>query len=171
MAVFILLMAPFLVATMVAVLAYAPPELKSYAYAALAFMILLAGLTSTVNFALLTVKHQSLAVSSPWLSLFLPYKWPAVAYALDLFAWDWFFALSMLFAAPVFRKGGLERVVRILMIVSGVLSLLGLILLTVSPAQATVIGILGWGVAGPIVFLLIANVFGRAHPIARSPTT
>lgn len=77
----------------------------------------------------------------------------------------------MLFAAPVFRKGGLERVVRILMIVSGVLSLLGLILLTVSPAQATVIGILGWGVAGPIVFLLIANVFGCAHPIARSPTT
>lgn len=164
MASLIVLMAPFLVVTMVAVLAYAPPELKSFAYASLAFMILLVVTTSSVNFPLLTVSRQAVANSSPWLSLFLPYKWPAVAYALDLFAWDWFFALSMLFAAPVFRKGRLEKPVRALMIVSGVLGLLGLIWLPISPLQATVIGILGWGVAGPIVFLLLAKLFGRAHP-------
>ncbi len=56
MALLIVLMAPFLIVTMVAVRAYAPPELKSLAYAALAFMILLAGITSSVNFALLIVK-------------------------------------------------------------------------------------------------------------------
>jgi hypothetical protein len=170
MALLIVLMAPFLVVTMVAVLAYAPPELKSYARAALAFMILLAGTTSSVNFALLIVSRQVVAKSSLWLSLFLPYKWPAAAYAMDLFAWEWFFALSMLFAAPVFRKGGLEKAVRLLMIVSAVLSLLGLIWLLISPIQATAIGILGWGVAGPIVFLLLAKVFGRAQPeTARFP--
>jgi hypothetical protein len=163
MALLIILMAPCLVVAMVAVHAYASPELKSYASAALAFMILLAGTTSAVNFALLTVGRQADAAQSPWLSLFLPYKWPAAAYALDIFAWDWFFALSMLCAAPVFRKDGLEKAVRILMIVSAVLSLLGLLWLLVSPVQAILIGILGWGVAGPIVFLLLAKIFGRAH--------
>lgn len=82
---------------------------------------------------------------------------------MDIFAWGWFFALSMRFAAPVFRHGRLERAVRLLMIVSAVLCLLGLIWLLVSPIQATVIGILGWGVAGPVIFLLLAKVFGRAQ--------
>ena len=171
MALLIVLMMPFLVVTMVVILAYAPPDLKSYARAALVFMILLAGTTSTVNFGLLVSSHQAIAESSPWLLLFLPFKWPALAYALDVFAWDWFFGLSMLFAAPVFRDGRLERLVRLLMIGSGLLSLVGLIWLLVSPFQATIIGILGWGVAGPIVFLLIAMVFGRAQPeAAQFPT-
>jgi len=170
MAMLIVLMAPFLVVTMVAVHAYTSPELKSYSLAALVFMILLAGTTSSVNFALLIASRQADA-ASPWLSLFLPYKWPAVAYAMDLFAWGWFFALSMVFAAPVFQNGRLERAVRILMIVSAALSLLSLIWLTISPAQATILGILGWGVAGPIVFLLLAKVFGRTQPVPGELTT
>jgi hypothetical protein len=34
--------------------------------------------------------------------LFLSFKWPSVSYALTILAWDVFFALSVLFAAPVF---------------------------------------------------------------------
>jgi hypothetical protein len=50
-----------------------------------------------------------------------------VVYTLDILAWDFFFALSMLFAAPVFKGGRLETMVRILMIASGIVSLAGLI--------------------------------------------
>jgi hypothetical protein len=88
-----------------------------------------------------------------------------VAYALDILAWDWFFALSMLFAAPVFREGRLEKTVRVLMIISGVLSLVGLIGVPLADMQVLSIGILGYGVATPVVFLLLGVVFGRTQPV------
>jgi hypothetical membrane protein len=68
----------------------------------------------------------------------------------------------MLFAAPVFRKGRLERTVQILMIVSGVLSLAGLIGVPLEDMQVRTIGVLGYAVVSPIVFLLLGMVFGRA---------
>jgi hypothetical protein len=164
MSALVVLMAPFLVITMVAVHAYAAPEHKSYSLAALVFMILLTGITSIVNFALFSVARQPTPASSMWVASFIPSSWPPLPQALDFFAWDWFFALSMLLAAPVFRGGRLENAVRALMILTAVLCLLGLAWLPVSPAQANTIGIIGWGVAGPIVFLLLANLFTRIKP-------
>lgn len=122
----IIFMAPLMVISMVAVHAYAPPEVKVYSLTALIFMILLAGITSSVHFVILTVSRQIEATGWRWVPLF-SFKWPSVAYTLDILAWDWFFALSMLFAAPVFQRGWLEKTVRNLMIVSAVLSLAGLI--------------------------------------------
>jgi hypothetical protein len=166
MALLIVLMAPLMVACMVAVHAYASPELKAYSLTALAFMILLAGITSGVNFAILAVGRQIEAAQLPWISLFLPYKWPSsVAYALDILAWDWFFALSMLSAAPVFKEGKLERIVQILMIVSGVFCLVGLIGVPFAGVPALSVGIIGYGVVAPVAFLLLAVVFGRTKPV------
>lgn len=165
MALLLILMASLLVVTMVAVHAYAAPEHRVYSMTALAFVILLVGITSSVNFAVLIVSSQADFAGAPWLPLFLPYKWPAVAYAMDVFAWDWFYALSMLCAAPIFRGGRLERMVRTVMLVSGGLSLLGLIVLPFAVLPAIVISIVGWGVAGSIVFLLLAIVFGRTRPV------
>jgi hypothetical protein len=165
MALLLVLLAPFMVVAMVAVQAYADPGRRAYASTALVFMILMAGITSSVNFAILTVSQEIDAAGAAWLPLFLPYKWPSVAYSLDILAWDWFFALAMLFAAPVFRDGWLERSVRILMIASGVLSLVGLIGLPLAGSQALSIGILGYGVAAPGVFLVLALIFGRAQPV------
>ena len=165
----IVLMAPFLVITMVAVHAYAAPQWKSYSLAALAFMIMLATLTSTVNFALLTAARQPTGATSTWAASFIPSGWPPVPQALDFFAWDWFFGLSMLLAAPVFGVGRLAKAVRALMLLTAALCFLGLAWLPVSPPQATIIGILGWGVAGPIVSLLLANLFTRLRPGSGQP--
>lgn len=164
MSLLMVLMAPFLVITMVAVHAYAAAGHKSYSLAALAFMTLLAGITSGVNFTLFAVARQPSPALSLWVSPFVSPGWPPLPQALDLFAWDWFFALSMLLAAPVFRGGRLENAVRALMLVTGALCILGLVWLPFSPSQANVIGILGWGVAGPIVCLLLANLFTRIRP-------
>ncbi len=169
MSALVVLMAPFLVITMVAVHAYAAPEHKSYSLAALAFMILLTGITSIVNFALFSVARQPTPTPSLWIASFVPSSWPSLAQALDFFAWDWFFALSMLLAAPVFRGGRLENAIRALMILTAVLCLLGLVWLPVSPGQANTIGIIGWGVAGPIVCLLLANLFTRIKPESDLP--
>jgi len=164
MSLLIVLMAPFLVITMVAVHAYAMPELKSYSLAALAFMVLVAGITSIVNFTLFFVARQPTQAAFPWVMAYLPSGWPPLPFALDFFAWDWFFALSMLFAAPLFWGGTLEKAVRMLMILSAVLCILGLVLLPISPTQGVIVGTLGWGVAGPIVFLLLARLFTRTQP-------
>ena len=118
------------------------------------------GITSSVHFVILTVSRQLEANSVSWL---LSFKWPSVAYTLDILAWDWFFALSMLFAAPVFGVGRLEQTVRILMIVSGVLSLAGLIGVPLANMQIRNIGIIGYGVVAPVVFLLLGIVFGRTQ--------
>lgn len=164
MSLLIVLMAPFLVITMVAVHSYAAAEHKRESLAALAFMILLAGITSTVNFALFALARQPASTPAPWIMSFISTGWPPLPQALDFFAWDWFFALSMLLAAPVFRGGRLENAVRLLMLVTAALCILGLVWLPISPPQAALIGTLGWGVAGPIVFLLLANLFTRTQP-------
>lgn len=160
----IVIMAPLMVVAMVAVHAYAPSEVKAYSFAALIFMIILAGITSSVHFVILTVSRQIEATGLPWVPLLLSFKWPSVVYALDILAWDWFFALSLLFAAPVFRGGRLEVTVRILMIVSGSLSLAGLIGVLLADMQVRNIGIIGYGLMAPVVFLLLGIVFGRTQP-------
>jgi hypothetical protein len=159
----IVLMAPLMVASMVAVHAYASPETKAYSLTALALMILLAGITSSVHFVILTVSRQIEATGLPWVPLFLSFTWPSVAYTLDILAWDWFFALSMLLAAPVFKVGRLEKTLRILMVVTGVLSLAGLIGVPLADMQVRLIGVVGYVGVSLVVFPLLGIVFGRAH--------
>jgi hypothetical protein len=165
----ILPMAPLMVVSMVAVHAYAAREAKAYSFVALAFMILLAGITSSVHFVILTLSSQIDAARLPWLPLFLSFTWPSVPYALDILAWDFFFALAMLFAAPVFTGGRLETTVRILLIVSGVLSLVGLIGVPLAHMHVWFwyavrnIGILGYAGVAPVAFLLMGMLFGRTQ--------
>ncbi|MBE9047271.1 hypothetical protein IQ255_23205 [Pleurocapsales cyanobacterium LEGE 10410] len=157
----IVLIAPLMVIVMIAVHAYASHEVKAYSFTALIFTILLAGITSSVHFVILTVSRQIKATELDWFPLFLSFKWPSVVYTLDILAWDWFFALSMFCAAPVFKVGRLEIIVRNLMIISGVLSLVGLIGVPLANMQIRNIGIIGYGVVAPIVFLLLGIVFRR----------
>lgn len=163
MALLVVVMGPFLVLSMVAIHAYAAPINKPYSLAALIFMIACVSITSCINFLLLVVSSQPDLFSESWRALFLPCKWPAPAFILDNFVWDWFFGISMLLAVPIFSGNPLKTALRFVMILSGILCLVGLIWFAVSPAQAIIIGILGWGAAGPIVFLLLANIFGRVQ--------
>lgn len=168
----ILLIAPLLVVTMVAVHAYASSEVKAYSLTAMIFMTLLAGITSSVHFVIFTVSRQIEITGLSGFPLFFSFRWPSVAYALDILAWDWFFALSMLCAAPVFKRDKLERMVQILMIVSGGLSLVGLIGVPLANMQIRNIGIIGYSVVAPVVFLLLGIVFGRIkHTVEDAFTT
>ena len=161
----IVVIAPLMVIVMVAVHAYASPETKMYSLTALAFMVLMASITCTVHFVILTVSRQIESAGFPWASLFFSFKWPSIAYTMDILAWDFFFALSMLFAAPVFKIGRLEKTVRILMIVSGLLSLAGLIGVPLENMNVRNIGILGYAGVSMVVFLLLGIVFGRTQQL------
>jgi hypothetical protein len=135
----IILMMPVMVALMVAIHAWASPETKVFSVMALVFMGLLAGLTCGVHFVILTVSRDAAFAGLPWLPLFLSFKWPSVAYALEILAWDVFFPLSVLSAAPVFSGSRLATSIRVLMTV-------------------------GYAGVFPVAALLLAFLFYRATP-------
>lgn len=152
--------APLMVVTLVAVHSYARPEVKLYSLMALILMALMAGITSSVHFTIVSVSRQIAAVGLPSATLLFSFRWPSVAYALDILAWDWFFALSMLCVAPVFKGGRLEKTVRSLMVISGVLSLGGLVGVPLGNMQVRMVGLVGYGVVAPVAFLLLGRVLG-----------
>jgi hypothetical protein len=70
----------------------------------------------------------------------------------------------MLFGAAVFKGSRLSLpVVRITMIASGVLSIAGLLFLSLGNIQFRMIGILGYAGLAPVVFLLLAKVFAKVE--------
>ena len=129
-------------------------------------MGLLAGVTCSVHFVILTLSRQAAFAGQPWLSLFLSFRWPSVVYALDILGWDIFFALSMLFAAPVFGGSRLTVSIRMLTIASGVLSLAGLGGVVAGDMQLRNIGIVGYLGVFLVVAFLLAVLFSQTRPVA-----
>lgn len=160
----ILLLAPLLVIVMIAVHAYASAEAKVYSATALTMMILLAGITSMVHFVILTVSRPLIATGQEWVPFLLSFTWPSVFYALDILAWDWFFALALLFAVPVFAGGRLETAARILLLVAGLLSLAGLIGVPLADMQVRLLGVVGYVGVAPFAFALLGVILGRTQP-------
>ena len=150
--VLIIIMMPVMVALMVVVHAWAPVHAKALSLISLVFMGLLAGVTCSLHFVILTLSRQPEFTGQPWLPLVFSFSWPSIAYALDILGWDVFFALSMLFAAPFFRGSRLTAWIRVLMIASGVLALAGLSGVMIGDIRLRNIGIVGY--VG--VFLVVA---------------
>ena len=167
----ILLLVPPLIISMIAVHAYAPQAAKPYSSAALVFMIMMGVITSCLHFVILTVSRPIEAAGLTAAPLLFSFKWPSVAYTLDILAWDWFFALSLLFAVPVFKDTRLERSLRYVLLASGVLSLIGLLGVPLAIMHVEYwlivrnIGIIGYALVSPIAFLLLAIVFGRTRHV------
>ncbi len=161
----IVVMAPLIIIVMVTVHSYASSETKMYSLIALAFMVIMAAITCSVHFVILTVSRQIEAAGFVWASLFFSFKWPSVVYALDILAWDFFFALSMLFAAPVFKTDRLEKTVRVLMVTNGLLSLAGLIGVPLADMNIRNIGIIGYVGVSIVMFPLMGVILGRTQQI------
>jgi hypothetical protein len=167
----IILMSPLMVVTMVAVHGYAPRGARMYSLSALGFMILCAGVTTGVHFVELSVARRIDPASMPGYSQLFAWEWPSVLYALDIVAWDWFFGLSMFLAALVFKGGKLHTSVRACMILSGTLSIAGLLGAALGDMQLRGIGIVGYAVVFPVVCLLLAVVFSRTRPLPKNRKT
>jgi hypothetical protein len=162
--VLIIVMMPAMIALMVAVHAWAPMHAKTLSITSVVFMGLLAGVTCSLHFVILTLSRQPEFTAQSWLPLVLSFEWPSVAYALDILAWDIFFPFSMLFAAPVFHGSRLAAWIRVLMIASGVLSLAGLSGVVAGDMQLRNIGIVGYVGVFLVVAALLGVLFYRATP-------
>ena len=159
--VLMILFAVMLVILTAALYSYAPIERKTFALAALAFVVVFTVLICGVHFASLTVGRQIAAGALPLLSHQLNLEeWPTLAMSLDLLAWGFFLGVSLLSAATVFTGAASHRV-RLSMIVAGVLCLAA----TLGPASGRLsiqyLGIAGCAFALPVACALLAMRFRK----------
>jgi hypothetical protein len=166
MEILIIALMPAMVTLMVAVHEWAPPDAKSLSLTSLLFMSILACVTTTLHFTILTLSRDAAFAQQPWARLIFSFEWPSVAYAVDIVAWDFFFALSMLFAAPIFRGTPLRTSIRLLMGLSGALALAGLSGVLLGDMRFRNIGIAGYVGIFPVVTALLARMFYGTQPAA-----
>jgi hypothetical protein len=160
----IIVMTPAVLAMMVAVHAWAPTQLQVLSLTAVVFTGLLALVTCTLHFVILTLSRNPAFADEPWLPLIMTFKWPSLAYAVDIVGWDIFFPLAMLFAAPVFNGSPLAICIRWLMVTSGVLAFAGLLGVVLDDMQWRNIGIAGYVPVFLIVVVLLGVLFYRTVP-------
>jgi hypothetical protein len=129
---------------------------------AVGWMVLLAGSTMIVHFVNLTLWRQLSAQQKIDYVRFLGWEWPSMLFAIELVAWHLFFGLSMFFAAFAFTGKGLEKAVRIVLLATGMLCIVGLIGPLIGDLIWRMIGIFGYGVSFPIACVMIARVFRNA---------
>lgn len=150
MEVLTLLSAPLIVILFAAIHCYAPKNRKVFSLTALAFGILMAGLTSGVHFVELTAGRQT----GPAIL-----SWPSPEYALELLAWDVFLGFALVFATPVFPGRGRQAAARWALGVTGGLCLVGIVGPLTGRMALQRIGILGYGVGLPITSFILVAVF------------
>lgn len=168
MELFILAIAPAMVALAVSLHAWSRPERKPLVMVGVVFFCMSAALTFCVHFAILTLSRQPAFSAAPWSTLVFAFRWPSLAYALDILAWDVFFPLGALFLAAALEASGLAGRARMLLRVSAVLAFAGLLGVPLANMQVRNIGIVGYAVVFPAAAAMLALLFHRAR-LARSP--
>lgn len=164
----IVLLTPAMIAVMASVHAYASPERKTCALVALALTTACAALTAAIHVLNLTVVRR-LPEGDPRLALVQLYPWPGLLLGLDLVAWDLFFGLAMLFAAPAFRGDQLEALIRGGMRLSGGLCLVGVLAQATGNLWLQWPAILGYAFVFPAVCALLSVLFRRAREVPNPP--
>lgn len=167
MEVIILAIAPAMVALMGVLHARASKAHESLGLAAVAFMAMCAVITCCVHFSILTLSREATFAAKPWADQLFAFRWPSVAYALDILAWDFFFPLAALCAAATIEGRGVLRLARWLLYTSAALAFSGLLGIPLGDMSVRNIGILGYAVAFP----LAAALLGRAYARGPSPVS
>ena len=99
-----------------------------------------------------------------WADHVFGFRWPSVAYALDILAWDIFFPLAVGLAAQAIAGAGLAALVRRLLRASAALAFIGLAGVPLSNMQVRNIGIIGYAALFPVASALLARLFSTQWP-------
>jgi hypothetical protein len=160
--VLILVMAPIMVALMLAIHACAPVRAKPFTQVALGWMLAAAAFTTTVHFVELTVARHINHATFPGYERIFDFKWPSMLYAIDIAAWDIFFGLALLFAVPAFARGSKARAG---LIASGSLCLIGLVGPFTNALGWRAIGIFGYTIVFALTCIPLSRTFVSARRI------
>ena len=141
-----------------AVYQLAPADHKLFGLIALIFISLFTGMTSTVHFLELTISRQTGTAEIVW---------PSQSYAAELLAWDGFLGLALIFLSFVFTSNRSDNVIFYSFLISGILTLSGIIGPLTGNMQLQRIGIVGYAIVLPIAFYFLARMFQREMGILR----
>jgi hypothetical protein len=169
--VIILVMAPIMVLLMLAIHERAPAHAKPFTGIALGWMIAAAATTMIVHFVELTVARHINQAAFPGYARIFDFRWPSTFYAIDIVAWDVFFALALLFAVPAFSRSRQEAAVRRGLLASGTLSLIGLVGPFADALGWRTIGIFGYTVIFGFTCVGLSRLFAKARPSSQPPET
>ena len=153
MEVIIISMTPFMVLLTASIYLKNEAENKLTNFMSVVFMMIASTITSGVHIVVLSINNHEGATELPWFRQFFAWEWPSVVYALDILAWDFFFALAILSLIPNYYKK--NYAISIFLFLSGVLSLLGLIGPVISDMQFRLIGVFGYAGLFPVAAILI----------------
>lgn len=161
-----LLLAPSFVALMVSIHYYAAPERRLWSHLGLAFTLLYAGLALTNYLVQLTaVRRSLLGGETEGLALFVMGNPHSVFWALA--SSYVLMSLGMLFAAPVFAGGRLERWIRWLFVANGATAPITVAVIALdSPALYVIASLVPWCVVFTPATALLAALFWRTPPAA-----
>jgi len=163
----ILVIAPAAVVFSAGLQVAVPAHNQAAARLAVVFMSLCAVLTCSVHFSILTLSRAEPFASAAWAPQVFAFRWPSVAYALDILAWDLFFAAGCVCTALALRRLPGAAGARRLMLAAGALSLAGVLGVVVSDMGVRNIGIVGYA----LVYPLATAWLGRLARPLRSPGT
>ena len=155
-----LVLAPALLALLVCVHDTAPSDRKVWSHLAVAFAGVYTALVSVVYVVELAVVEPLIVRVDAARAGLLTIEPGGVLNAIDGLGYA-FLGLALLFAAPVFAGGGLDRLIRWLLFANGVAVVPILLTYFVDRAFLLIAGPL-WGLAVPVVAVLLAVSFRRA---------
>lgn len=153
----ILAIAPAMVVFTVALHAWVPESKKTAAVLAIVFMGMCAVVTSCVHFSILTLSRHPAISSAAWAPLVFGFTWPSLSYALDILAWDIFFALGAFFSALSLRGNAKARTARWLLLAASATAFLGLAGVVTENMNIRNMGIIGYVLLFPWAAALIAK--------------
>ncbi len=156
-----LLLAPSFVALMVSLHHYAAPERRLWSHLGLAFTLLYAGLALTNYLVQLTaVRRSLLGGETDGLAMFVPGNPHSMFWALA--STYVLMNLGMLFAAPVFAGGRLERWIRWLFVANGATAPINVAAIALdSSTLYLIVSLVPWCVVFTAATALLAVLFGR----------
>jgi hypothetical protein len=159
----ILGIAPAMVLLAAALHAAAPPARQPLVLAGALFFAMCATLTCALHFSILVLGRHPAFAAEPWQTLVFAFRWPSVAYALDILAWDVLFPIGALLLACGLPGSGLAGRARSLLVASALLAFVGLVGVPLANMQLRNVGIVGYAVLFPIAAAILALVFHRAR--------
>lgn len=157
MEILILAIAPSAVGLSVGLHAALPHDRKPAGALAVALMGMCAVITCAVHFSILTLSRSEPFASASWAPLVFGFRWPSVVYALDILAWDVFFAGGCAFTAMALRGVAGAALVRWLMFVAAALSFLGVLGVFLANMAVRNVGIVGYVIVYPVAAALLSR--------------
>lgn len=153
----ILAIAPALVLFALGLRDRVPAGNRAAAQGAVLAMALCAGVTVLVHLSILVVARWPAVQAQAWAPAVFDFRWPSLAYALDILAWDLLFAIGAGCCALALRGVEALRFERRLLGLAALLALAGLAGVPLADMTVRNIGILGYAVVFPVAAARVAR--------------